>query len=397
MTGWYQLGADIDGEEHGDESGRSLSISGDGHTVIVGSPDSDGGRGVARVYRLSDDEWVEIGEGIVGELGHDRCGHSVAVNYDGSIVVIGGPDNTNPNNVINGGNARVYQLQEGHWTQLGHDIDAEGEYDRAGWAVAMSADGLSVAVGAPRNQDAGSKVGHARTYRYDGEFWMQVGDDIDGEAIGDQSGEAIAMSHDGNTVAVGARLNDGGGTGSGHVRVFRLNAGTWGQIGGDIDGESAGDRLGHSVAMNVDGTRVVIGAPENDSNGGRAGDRYGHARVYSLDSGSWIQTGEDLDGPVAKSLTGSSVSMSADGAVVIIGSPSTPSGVGKARGYELQDGAWVEVAEPLSAEEPGDHFGFSVSMSFDGKTVAVAAPLNNDTETNDLEYTGHVQVWQRCE
>ena len=52
---------------------------------------------------------------------------------------------------------------------------------------------------------------------------MQAGDDLDGEAAGDQSGYAIAINAFGNIIASGAPNNAGSGTGSGHVRVYQSN------------------------------------------------------------------------------------------------------------------------------------------------------------------------------
>jgi hypothetical protein len=61
-----------------------------------------------------------------------------------------------------------------------------------------------------------------RIYQWDGAAWIQRGADIDGEASVDQSGYAVALSSDGQTVAIGALGNDGNGSGSGHVRIFDL-------------------------------------------------------------------------------------------------------------------------------------------------------------------------------
>ena len=72
----------------------------------------------------------------------------------------------------------------------------------------------------------------------------QIGQDIDGEAADDYSGESVSMSADGLTVAIGASSNDGSGVGAiGHVRVFEFNSGTsiWDQKGQEIDGETEGD------------------------------------------------------------------------------------------------------------------------------------------------------------
>ena len=74
-------------------------------------------------------------------------------------------------------------------------------------------------------------------------YFSQIGVDIDGEAINDQSGKSVSLSSDGSVVAIGAPYNDGNGDDSGHVRVYQNVSGTWTQIGDDIDGEdgAAGD------------------------------------------------------------------------------------------------------------------------------------------------------------
>ena len=96
-------------------------------------------------------------------------------------------------------------------------------------------------------------------YSESGGTWTQVGADIDGEAAGDQSGWSVSMSSDGTRVAIGATDNEAGYV-RGHVRVYAESGGTWAQVGADIDGEAAGDESGSSVSMSSDGTRVAIGA-----------------------------------------------------------------------------------------------------------------------------------------
>jgi hypothetical protein len=110
------------------------------------------------------------------------------------------------------------------------------------------------------------------------ELWMQLGQDIDGEAADDFSGGSVSLSSDGTVVAIGARLNDGNGDGSGHTRIYSWNGSTWSQLGADIDGEAQGDYSGDSVSLSSDGTVVAIGAGYNDGNG----DGSGHTRIYSI-------------------------------------------------------------------------------------------------------------------
>ena len=116
----------------------------------------------------------------------------------------------------------ITQYSAGNWTQLGMDIDGEAPYDLSGISVSLSADALTLAVGAGRNGENGAQSGHVRIYKYGGGAWMQVGADLDGEAAGDESGSAVALSADGLSVAVGAAGNDANGAQSGHVRIYRL-------------------------------------------------------------------------------------------------------------------------------------------------------------------------------
>jgi hypothetical protein len=206
-------------------------------------------------------------------------------------------------------------LQTYTWTQIGSNIVGEAAGDKSG-SVSISSDGTRVAIGAYGNGVNYGKgaVGHVRVYAESGGVWTQVGEDIDGEAVGDFSGDKLSMSSDGTRVAIGAEGNDGNGKGAGHVRVYAESGGAWTQVGEDIDGESAGDYSSRSVSMSSDGTRVAIGAVGNDGNGISAG----HVRVYAESGGTWTRVGEDIDGEAAGDEFGS-VSMSSDGARVAIG------------------------------------------------------------------------------
>jgi hypothetical protein len=151
-------------------------------------------------------------------------------------------------------------------------------------------------------------------------LWQKIGNDIDGGARGDGFGYSVSLSLDGNTVAVGTPRNDGNGDTSGNVRIFQwieANS-TWTQMGADIDGEVSGDQFGTSVSLSSDGKTVAIGAPNNDGNGSRSG----HVRIFQWteSSSTWTQVGADIDGEAARDESGFSVSLSSDGKTVAIGS-----------------------------------------------------------------------------
>jgi hypothetical protein len=113
--------------------------------------------------------------------------------------------------------------------------------DQSGSSVSLSADGSVVAVGSPyTDTTTGINSGHMRVFSWNGSAWTQRGNAIIGESVGNQSGWSASMSADGTTVAIGAPYNNGvNGIGSGQVRVYKWNGTTWGTVGTvDIDGEA---------------------------------------------------------------------------------------------------------------------------------------------------------------
>ena len=204
---------------------------------------------------------------------------AVSLSADGSIVAIGAALNDGNGS---SGHVRIYKNVNNIWTQIGSDINGEASGDKLGYSVSLSSDGSIVAIGARGSDDNGINSGHVRIYKNVNNTWTQVGGDIYGEAAGDQSGYSVSLSADGSIVAVGAHLNNGNGTESGHVSIFKNVNGTWTQVGGDINGEAAGDKSGISVSLSADGSIVAIGAPLNNGNGTDSG----HVSIFKNVNGT---------------------------------------------------------------------------------------------------------------
>ena len=97
------------------------------------------------------------------------------------------------------------------FSQLGQDINGEYSYDYSGRSVSLSSDGNIVAIGAYGNDGNGTQAGHVRVYQNNNGSWTQLGQDIDGEPSYDNSGYSVSLSSDGNIVAIGFYQNDGNG------------------------------------------------------------------------------------------------------------------------------------------------------------------------------------------
>ena len=381
---WTQVSADINGEAGGDESGRSVSLSGDGSRVAIGAPYNDDGgldAGQVRLYDRSGIAWIQVGVDIDGDAAGNEFGSSVALSGDGSRVAIGSKYNDEGGKYA--GQVKLYDWNGTTWIQVGDEINGEAQSDYSGSSVSLSADGSTVAVGATGNDGEGetnSKRGHVRVYKLIGAHWTQVGPDIDGDADDDDMGFSVSLSGDGSTVAVGAPGNDAGGTSAGQVKLYRLIDGTtWIQAGADIYGETSYDRSGYSVSLSGDGSTVAVGAISNDGDD-ETDSRRGHVRVYQLIGPTWTQVGADIDGEAQDDYSGSSVSLSSDASRVAIGAPDNDgnggegSCAGHVRVYGLNGSVWNQVGGDIDGEAADDGFGTSVSMSSDGSTVAVGAP-----------------------
>ena len=390
---WNQLGADIDWHHEYSLSGYAVSLSLDGNRVAIGARRSSQGEngflfhaGQVQVFDYDGAGWTKVGLGIDGEAIRDYLGWSVSLTPDGNRVAVGAPNNDGGG--IDAGYVQIFDYVGGNWTQVGNDIEGEAAGDLSGWAVSLSSDGQRVAIGAPKNDGGGSNAGQVRVFEYDNGSWTQVGGDVDGDVSGDQSGWSVALSPDGNRIAIGAPNHAGSGSEAGQVRVFEYDNGSWTQIGSDIDGDAAKDYCGRSVSFSSDGNRLAVGAPNHDGVGKNAG----QVRIYEFSGGNWTQLGADIDGEAATDGAGWAVSLSSDGQRVAIGARGNDDngiGSGQVRIYDFSGGSWIQAGEDINGEAAGDQSGWSVALSPDGSRVAIGAIMNHFA-------AGHVRVYIDC-
>ena len=368
----------------------SIAMSCDGSIVAIGSGQNDGNgdrAGHVRAYRFNSTAWEQLGSDIDGAAALDWFGYSVALAADGRRMAVGARfnDNANGNNT---GHVRVFDYIEttGNWAKVGQDVEGEAEGDQSGRSVSLNSDGTRLAVGATANDGSAVDAGHVRVYELNGGVWEQLGEDIDGEATEDRFGRAVALSADGNKIVIGGYTNDEAGVDAGHVRIFELVSGNWKQIGNDIDGNEAGDWAGLTVDCSGDCNRVVVGAPGNN-------DRLvpGVSLVFEFDttSGNWTQMGRDLEG-------GYSVSISEDGNRVAVGDYKGFSGgtnSGHVNVYEYDGSDWVLLGSEITGVE-GELSGTSVALSADGERVAISSPVYEDPTLG--EEVGATRVYDLC-
>ncbi|VAX01209.1 probable outer membrane secretion protein -Rhodobacter capsulatus, partial [hydrothermal vent metagenome] len=248
----------------GDQFGAGVSLSGDGTTLAVGawgeaSNDTgiDGNEanndesfsGAVYLFTFSGGLWTQQGYLKANNAeANDLFGFVVGLNTDGNTLAVGAIGESsssngvggNPvsNGAINSGAVYVFTRSAGIWDQQAYiKASNTGMNDQFGFALNLSSDGNTLAVG--------------------------------------------AYSEGSNAIGVGGDSLDNSAANSGAVYVFTRSSGLWDQQAYiKASNTQAGDRFGFALSLSADGTTLAVGADLEDSNGIN-GDQTNNSRVDS--------------------------------------------------------------------------------------------------------------------
>jgi hypothetical protein len=214
----------------------------------------------------------------------------------------------------------------------------------------------------------------------------------------DNFGRSVAIS--GDVAVVGAWLNDTAGTNAGAVYVYRRSGPAWSlETTLMPNAPGFGDVFGFSV--DVEGNTIVVGAYLDDSPGTDAGSAY----IYVWNGASWIQQ-TVLTGSAGSAGDEFGYDVALHGDLVVIGAPlDDPAGKSDAGSayvfarstngtpFDLTDDTWCEQANLAPAGLlANDQFGTAVAVSPSNDTVAIGAPLDDELAAGD---TGSVHLFGR--
>jgi len=335
--------------------------------------------------------------------------------------------------------------QTGAWKEAAYlKASNPGEGDEFGHTTVLSADGSTLAVGAKmessaatgidgrQDDDSAYSAGAVYVYGRSGDRWVQQAY-VKASNAGkdDQFGLSLALSADGNTLAVSAPFEDSAATGvngsqgdesmedSGAVYVFARTGGRWSQqayIKASNTGErDEGDQFGFSISLSGDGQMLAVGVIGEDSNatglnGNQADNSVngsGAVYVFARSGGTWSQQAY-----VKSSLTrpnvlfGYTVALNGNGDTLGVGEYDADAGRGALYVFARGAGGWSQQARlQASNAENGDSLGYSLAISSDGNTIASGAgdedcmtpgvnpaPCNNDQPLDNSSGAAYVFV-----
>jgi hypothetical protein len=299
----------------GDEFGTSLALANGPLRLLIGAPreDSDAkgvngdkqndmaqDAGAAYLYERMNEQWQEIAYLKASNSGeNDLFGKSVTLSAAGERMAVGAigessgvPLDPNDDSALLAGAVYIYELLNANWIAKAYLKSESPDFDdRFGQAIALSADGSTLVVGATGedssstgvggdpSDDSSSSSGAVYTFIRSGTNWTtDAYIKPSNTDSGDLFGAAVTMSHDGTTIAVGAPGESSpakgvggdetmnGATAAGAVHIFEWSAGAWQQTSYvKAPNTDTGDQFGISVVMSADGVDLAVGASREAS------------------------------------------------------------------------------------------------------------------------------------
>ena len=243
-----------------------------------------------------------------------------------------------------------------------HALDS----DYFGASVAMSSDGNTVIVGAPQNDDFADQSGKAFVFTRSGNNWaLQARLHAQDPKRIDFFGASVALSRDGDLAMIGA---SGKGTIRGAVYIFTRVGVIWNQAAKVLASDGrVGDYFGSYISISHDASAVVIGSMYQDN-------KKGAAYIFNRIGNEWQQVAKLSDPSLEEGdFFGSSVGISSDGKLAIVGASDTKAG-GAAYVFTRAGTLWrLETILKSDTPQPADKFGSCVSLSVNGNTALVGA------------------------
>ncbi len=436
-----------------------LVISADGETLAVGAPgeDSDAqgvdgddgnnsasGAGAVFVYVKEQGNWrfqsyLKASNSGAG----DAFGSALAISSDGNTLAIGAPFEDSDANSIDGdqrnddrensGAVYVFQRSGDTWIQQNYIKSSHPDAgDEFGSQLALSSFGSTLAVSAPKEDSQGTvfavdptdnsaeDAGAVLIFSQIADNWQQLAylkaNNPDG---GDNFGESIDISANGNRLVVGAvneqsnafgiDSDDGDNslTFAGAAYIFDRDEDTW-SYSHYLKPSNTHEnmRFSSSVAISEDASTIIVGAVGDASNdigvdgdsSNRENPDSGAAFIFSNSEGIWTQDAylKSSNGD-AGDLFGRSVDVNSAGDLIAVGAPGesgSSEGVsgnedsndmgdaGAVYVFEKLEGAWSQLKYVKAANaDSGDSFGQYVSLDASGDTLAIGAPEEQSSST----------------
>ena len=316
--------------------------------------------GAVYIYALVGGAWEWVGR-IVPPDARDGQLFGTWISVDGDTMMIGSPHDDEMGE--RSGSVYVYERHDGDWgfvqkllPSVGKELGAFGYvFHRGGMAVIGAAAKIY-----------GDIEGAAYVFEYDGDEWVETqrltaSDGGPGEVFG------LSPVFDDDWLMMGAPFaRNELSVPNGACYVFRRQNGAWVETQVlEPDVFDFGHTFGFDLAL--EGGRLLVGDPD-------AAQHQGEVVAYELDAGVWKQAQVIM--PEIDGLMGFGNQLAMDGSTLLIGAPDSGMNAGAAGMYSLVEGDWVYINTVVHAPSDGLSL-FGAMLDINAQTMMIAAPLDD--------------------
>jgi hypothetical protein len=371
---------------------NSVAISYDGNTAIIGSVFGGGPTGLDGTIwvfarSVGNNTWSQLSSKLTLNSTSTSCRvTSLAISGDSNTIALGrGQDNSNL------GGTFIFVRTANTFTQqamlIGSGYAGSAEQ---GFSVSLSYNGNTLAIGSTADN---AFLGATWIFTRTGTTWYQEGNKLVGSGYSPGAslqilqGSSVSLTSDGNTVAIGARLDyNAPAAASGSVWIFARSAGIWSQQGSKYVNSGAISQIGHQTNISGDGSTFITSSGEAGQN----------VIVFVKLNNVYSRQNVILASGFSGITNAYGYAISADGKKFVIGSSQDTGGTANALGAiflftRSSDGlTWSQgpkiVASGYSGSSP--QFASTASLSGDGSVMAVGSQgdvtVNTDSSTGAL-------------
>lgn len=370
-----QLGNTLLGTEKYDGTGDALALDGDGNRVIYSAnlaEKNDLKRvGEAKVYELQNGTWMQLGATITGSDEGEQLGKSVDISEDGSRIAVAGKLGV-----------RVYDFDNGNWS-LNYDYAIFPDFNAGnnGAKRVRFADNGKKLIVAGENFTSDIIV----VYNENNGIWSKMGNDISF----DSSVKYFAVTKNGNRLAVPKgfeiRFTSGSFGYYSNMNIFDFENNNWVKNhtivivdSAEIAANDARDMvLSDGFDFSADGKRLVALISNDD-----VVDEQGFIRTFDLVNDSWVENVAAqeilMDNPY-----GATLRLSDDGTVAAVGIVDDvwSEQPNYATVFQFKDQQWNEVGSRFTGSGSDEYANNFVDISGDGSIVAWGGKVNTPTDS----------------
>jgi hypothetical protein len=315
---------------------------------------------IAIMFPVSISAQSQKGTMLTGNTQNEQFGRNVKISTDGTVLAVGAPLNSEHGD--QDGRIAVYKFDGNNWQMMGNEIWPGATDFRYGEIMELSGNGEKLVAASP--------FGGISFYTFDGRDWVRSSQVIHLENKNDQV-NSISITPNAQKIAVAFDCEKHR---TACIKIFNFEGEQWTQDGPDLIPCPNEKIYTLALSLSPDGQLLVVGNYSKDT---KLLKNAGEVVFYTKEGNQWERNNKTFLGEALSANLGSGVAASKNGGIVIAASNSIDlldRNTGFVETYEMDTNGWTKKNKTLKPDKQNSYFGHSISLSADGTVMALSMP-----------------------